>query len=431
MVKRFIKVNLIILVIICLACSHIAFAEENIADTNEPEVEAEEEKRERNLDDLELEKNELENQVEESNKQVLFIENQLSKTVVEISELTQEIYDKEIEIKALEAEEEELNVYIEDMEIKLQESNEKYNRQKELLEKRLVTMYEMGSTTYLDFLFSAKSLSDFLSNYYIISEIGKSDQELLQDIKAEKNNNKFIKQSLDAKKGKLSANKKSVEKMSIALSNMTVIKDKKMQDLTQEELEMQRKVQEYQDQIKEIETEIRLLTIANVGEEYIGGEMAWPVPGYTRITSPFGMRTHPVTGIYKLHTGTDIGAPYGSIFIAANDGVVVKAGMNAAYGNMVVIDHGGGVSTLYAHGSEILVDAGQTVTKGTPVLKVGSTGYSTGPHAHFEVRVNGDYLNPLDFITSYNNKEEKMDEEKVIINDVEENQEEIDETNEE
>ena len=159
--------------------------------------------------------------------------------------------------------------------------------------------------------------------------------------------------------------------------------------------------------------------------------MAWPVPGYTRITSPFGMRTHPVTGIYKLHTGTDIGAPYGSIFIAANDGVVVKAGMNAAYGNMVVIDHGGGVSTLYAHGSEILVDAGQTVTKGTPVLKVGSTGYSTGPHAHFEVRVNGDYLNPLDFITSYNNKEEKIDEEKVIINDVEENQEEIDETNEE
>ena len=105
--------------------------------------------------------------------------------------------------------------------------------------------------------------------------------------------------------------------------------------------------------------------------------------------------------------------------------------MNAAYGNMVVIDHGGGVSTLYAHGSEILVDAGQTVTKGTPVLKVGSTGYSTGPHAHFEVRVNGDYLNPLDFITSYNNKEEKIDEEKVIINDVEENQEEIDETNEE
>ena len=205
---------------------------------------------------------------------------------------------------------------------------------------------------------------------------------------------------------------------------MNVIKNKKIQELTEEEIEMQRKVQEYQNQIKEIETEIRLLTIAEVGEEYIGGEMAWPVPGYTRITSVFGMRTHPITGIYKLHTGTDIGAPYGATFIAANDGVVVKASYNGAYGNMVIVDHGGGVSTLYAHGSEILVQVGQVVTRGTPVLKVGSTGYSTGPHAHFEVRVNGEYLNPLDFITSYNNETEEIQTEEIIIKE-ENTQEEI------
>ena len=85
------------------------------------------------------------------------------------------------------------------------------------------------------------------------------------------------------------------------------------------------------------------------------------------------MRTHPITGIYKLHTGMDIGAPLGSTFVAANDGVVVKSEMNFAYGNMVVIDHGGGVTTLYAHGSEILVSVGDTVTQGQAVLKVGST----------------------------------------------------------
>ena len=127
--------------------------------------------------------------------------------------------------------------------------------------------------------------------------------------------------------------------------------------------------------------------------------MAWPVPGYTRITSPYGMRTHPITGVYKLHTGTDIGAPMGANFIAANDGVVVKAEYNSAYGNMVMINHGGGVSTLYTHGSEILVQPGQQVKRGDPVLKVGSTGYSTGPHAHFEVRVNGEYQDPIPFIT--------------------------------
>ena len=119
------------------------------------------------------------------------------------------------------------------------------------------------------------------------------------------------------------------------------------------------------------------------------------------VTSYFGYRTHPVTGVYKLHTGVDIGAPMGANFIAANDGVVVKAGYNIAYGNMVIVDHGGGVSTLYAHGSEILVEVGQEVTTGTSILKVGSTGYSTGPHAHFEVRINGEYIDPLEYITSY------------------------------
>ena len=408
--KRVIKFNLIIFMIICLISNYaFVFAEENEV----YEVEQETNK----LDNLQIQKSEIESQIEESNKQVEFIESQLSRTVVEISEINQEIYDKEVEIKALEAQEVELNEYIEKMEKELKDSNERYEKQEALLKKRLVAMYEMGETTYLDFLFSAKSISDFLSNYYIISEIGKSDQELLNDIKGEKQYNKLVKQSLEMQKGKLTANKKNVEKMSISLANMNVIKNKKMQNLTEEEAEMQRQVQEYQEQIKEIETEIRLLTVAEVGEEYVGGEMAWPVPGYTRITSSFGMRTHPITGVYKLHTGTDIGAPMGATFIAANDGVVVKAGYNGAYGNMVIVDHGGGVSTLYAHGSEILVEVGQTVTRGTPVLKVGSTGYSTGPHAHFEVRVNGEYLNPLEFITSYDSEVKEIESEEVILNE--------------
>ena len=126
------------------------------------------------------------------------------------------------------------------------------------------------------------------------------------------------------------------------------------------------------------------------------------------------MRTHPITGVYKLHTGVDVGAPMGANFVAANDGLVTKASYNAAYGNMVIIDHGGGVSTLYAHGSEILVEVGQTVTRNQPVLKVGSTGYSTGAHAHFEVRINGVVTNPMPYITNGlvpgNESEKKADE---------------------
>ena len=105
----------------------------------------------------------------------------------------------------------------------------------------------------------------------------------------------------------------------------------------------------------------------------------------------------------------------GANFVAANDGVVVKAEYNIAYGNMVVIDHGGGITTLYAHGNSILVEVGQVVTKGTLILEIGSTGYSTGPHAHFEVRVNGEYKEPLDYITSYNSISDTTENELVEI----------------
>ena len=145
--------------------------------------------------------------------------------------------------------------------------------------------------------------------------------------------------------------------------------------------------------------------------------MIWPIPGYTTITSEYGMRVHPITGAYKLHTGTDIGAPMGADFVAAANGVVVKAEMTPAYGNMVIIDHGGGVQTLYAHGSEIVVQMGQEVKAGTPVLKVGSTGYSTGPHAHFEIRINGQTVNPMEYLL-------KQDELQNITKNSEEKQEE-------
>ena len=443
--KKFIKVNLIILVILCLSCSYV-FAEFNIEQENVVEENLQEEnasleqelypesietedvpiEEEKDLDSLKLKKSEIESEIEESNQQIQFIQEELSQVVLEVAEITQQIYDKQLQIDTLLAQEKELLEYIERAEKELEKSNIRYEKQKKLLEKRLVSMYEMGETTYLDVLLNSKGLTEFLSNWYIIAEIAASDQELLETVEAEKKYNRKIKENLDMKKGVLSASREKIEKDSIALSNMTIIKDKKLRLLTEEELALQQMVEQYQAQVQEIETEIRLLAIANVSEEYVGGIMAWPVPGYTRITSQFGMRTHPITGIYKLHTGTDIGAPIGANFIAANDGIVTYAGYNAAYGNMVIVDHGGGVTTLYAHGSEILIEVGDIVFQGTPVLKVGDTGYSTGPHAHFEVRINGEYVEPLDYITSYNDNIEQTVEENGnnIVVEFEKNEEE-------
>lgn len=409
--KKFIKINLIILVIFCLSCnfslfedSALATENQNIEENNEQEGTNEEENKEKDLDTLQLEKSELESGLQNSNAQIEFIESELSATVTEISAINQKIYDKQLEIETLEAQELDLLAYIEKAEIELEKSNKRYEQQKELLEKRLVAMYEIGQTSYLDLLLSSKGIMEFLSNYFLIEEISTADAELLETVELEQKYNKKLKETLDTKKLVLEASRETREKNNISLANMAIIKNSRLQELSQEELELQRQVEEYQKEITAIETEIRLLALANVSVQYVGGTMAWPVPGYTRITSQFGMRTHPITGVYKLHTGVDIGAPMGATFIAANDGLVTYAGWNNAYGNMVIVDHGGGITTLYAHGSEILVHAGDTVLQGTPVLKVGSTGYSTGPHAHFEVRINGEYVQPLDYITSYSNQ---------------------------
>ena len=432
--RKFIKINLIILVIFCLSCSLIikpinATSNEEENTKNQEVISNEEnnnqnsdentENEEKNLDDLQLEKSELENQINSSNEQIQFIESDLSAIVVEISEINQKILDKQMEIETLEAQEKDLLAYIEKAEYELNSSNDRYEKQKELLEKRLVAMYELGSVSYLDLILNSKSITEFLSNYYLISEITSADEELLQNVEAEKKYNKKLKETLETKRNILTASRETREKNAISLANMAVIKNNKLLELTDEQAALQKMVEEYQNQIAEIETEIRLLAIANVGKDYVGGSMAWPVPGYTRITSSFGMRTHPITGVYKLHTGVDIGAPMGANFIAANDGIVTYAGYNTAYGNMVIVDHGGGITTLYAHGSEILVQVGQTVLQGIPILKVGATGYATGPHAHFEVRINGEYVQPLDYITSYNSQnEDNNTAEETVAQDV-------------
>ena len=380
MTKRLIKINLIILVIVSLAMQ--VFANEA-------------------LDELQLQKNGIEEGIINFNTQVEFIGNELSEIVLEIAELNQKILDKEMEIETLEAQEKELMKNIDKTERELEELTQKYENQKTLSEKRLVAMYEMKNTTYLDLLLNSSGISEFLSRCFLISEIASMDLELLDTVKNERENINNLRIGLEVKKEILIANKGAREKATIALSNMIILKNNRIQDLSEEEYRLQQEIEEYQQQLKDIEVEIRLLAIASVSEQYVGGVMAWPVPGYTRITSMFGMRTHPITGVYKLHTGVDIGAPVGVDFVSANDGVVIKAGFNLAYGNMVIIDHGGGITTLYAHGLEILVEEGDIVFQGAPVLKIGSTGYSTGPHAHFEIRINGEYVEPLDYITSY------------------------------
>lgn len=360
-----------------------------------PYVQAEE------VTDLQTRQEELQNQINDATGELEDVQDELSENLKQVQKLDEKIETSQTELDELNGKITQLQEQIDEVQEKLEVAEERYNRQKEILEVRLVAIYESSDTQYLDVILSSRSVSDFLSNYFLITELASYDTELLEDMKAQKDEIELAKNKLDTTQEEYATIKQNQTKTAKILENTKSVRENYIAKLSDQEKEIQAQIDEYNAQFAEVNKEILSLALQGIDTQYIGGELAWPIPGYTRITSKYGMRTHPITGVYKLHTGVDVSAPTGANFVAANDGVVIKAEYNGAYGNMVIIDHGGGVSTLYAHGSEIMVKVGDYVKRGeTVVLKVGSTGYSTGPHAHFEVRLNGVTTDPLPYITN-------------------------------
>ena len=350
--------------------------------------------------DLQTQRDEIQNKLSEANGELNEVHSSLSENLQQVEKLDEKISSSEQQLQEQESKITELKNSINEIESELNTVTEKYERQRKLFEQRLVATYEAGETQYLDILLKSKSLSDFLSSYYLITELAELDNDLISELEEKKKTIDLSKQKLENEKAELATIIESQTRLSRTLQNTKKIRESFIEKLSEEEKNLQTKIDEINTQYEVVNKQILALAQQGIDTAYIGGELAWPVPGYTRITSKYAMRVHPITGQYKLHTGVDIGAPEGANFVAANDGIVTKAEYNTAYGNMVIIDHGGGISTLYAHGSETLVQVGQTVKRGDAVLKVGSTGYSTGPHAHFEVRINGTTTNPLPYITN-------------------------------
>ena len=350
--------------------------------------------------DLQTQQQQLQEQIEQANQELSNTQSELSENLQEVEKLDEKISTSEAELQKLNEQVETLKASMKQIEDELNEVTEKYEKQKKVFEKRVVALYETGEIDYLDILLNSNSVSEFVSSYYVIAEITEADNELLNDIAEKKDTIALSKEKLENEKEELASLVETQQRTSKILQNTKTIRESYISKLSDEEKEKQAQIDEMTKQYEEVNRQILELAQQGLDTQYIGGELAWPVPGYTKITSKYGMRVHPITGQYKLHTGVDIGAPTGANFIAANDGIVVKSEYNTAYGRMVIIDHGGGISTLYAHGSEFLVEVGQTVKRGDAVLKVGSSGYSTGPHAHFEVRINGVVTDPMPYITN-------------------------------
>ena len=301
--------------------------------------------------DLQTQRNEIQNQMNEANEQLEGVQNDISENLQQVQKLDEKISNSQQELDELNKKIEDLENSSEEVEKKLKTAEENYDKQKKLLDSYLVAVQESSDTQYLDVLLSSKSISEFLSNYFLITELANSQVELLEDMQNKKNEIQQSKEKLDKNKEDLAVIKANQTKTATVLANTKTVRENFISKLSDQEKDIQSKIDEYYAQFNAINSEILKLAQGGIATQYIGGELAWPVPGYTVISSNYGMRTHPITGVYKLHTGVDIRAPLGATFIAANDGIVTKASYNGAYGNMVIIDHGGGVSTLYAHGS--------------------------------------------------------------------------------
>ena len=283
------------------------------------------------------------------------------------------------------------------IDIDLADSEQKFNDQKELLKKRLKVMYENTSISYIDTLLESKSIIDFFDRVQLISTIAKSDKELVNSLESTKKDVEFKKNANDVEKrdAENKANQKANAISQISVSRSNVEDDLRQYQSTLDEL--QRQEDELSKKSEEINQEIKKIMSK---KSYYGGVMKWPTPSCFIITSPFGMRFHPILKKNELHTGIDIGARKGASIIAAASGKVIVSGWETGYGNTIIIDHGGGIATLYGHASKLLVSKGDNVKAGQTIAKVGSTGWATGPHLHFEIRINGSPVNPLKYVTS-------------------------------
>lgn len=350
---------------------------------------------------LEEQKQENQEKKEQAEKELEYVKEELSDAVVKIQELDDKIRTAEKEISDMDENLIELETKVTDTAQKLETVQQKYNENQEIMEKRLVVMYECGDVSYLDLLLRSSSLIEFLSNYYVIEEIIRSDNELLESIEKEKEEIEATKKQLEQEKAELKLLKVKKEQTRIIMQNNKTIQQNQIAQLSDSEKELQQKIQEYKDEEARIENLINLASNQYVyNGEYTGGVMAWPIAkSGTYITSNYGIREHPIQGVIKSHTGIDIGnAGFGAPVIAAADGVVSMASYYGGYGNCVMINHGNGISTLYGHGQKILTTVGTEVKKGDLIMEVGSTGNSTGPHLHFEVRINGQPTDPLPYV---------------------------------
>ena len=376
------KKFLVLILSICLAVSSFS-----AIGATESELRNKIAETEKKIEKAQKELRDAQNKKASAEKQKEIIDNQVSEILSNIIYLNNQIENANNQIAQ---KEEEIVI-----------AQQTLDNNKEYFKKRVVSMYKSGAGTHIEMLFTASSISEFFNRLDMLQYVLSNDKKIVDEMTEARDSVIEAKRVIEERKTELEeARELSVgqkSKLDVALSQQQTIINQLSKEVNVNQQAAAKAQAEKEELNRQLERELAGLKDDPGGAAYSGGKMAWPVPAGGRISSPYGYRTYPDVG---LHTGLDIAIAQGNTIVAAEAGTVIRViNGTTGYGKYLMVNHGNSTVTLYAHTSKIVVAVGQQVARGQKIAEIGSTGFSTGPHLHFEVRINGKAVNPIGYIT--------------------------------
>ena len=361
------------------------------------------------LEDAEADRDEAQENEDAAQEVLDQMEEEQNQLISEVAALDSQMSEIQTQITELESQKDVLNDEIEATRVDLADAQAAEDDQYAAMCTRIQYLYENGDVEYIDTLLSSASFSDMLNKSEYVEQLSNYDQEQLNILIATRESIQEYEDTLEADLDELESVQADLETQEAELSATIEEKNAKIAQYDDDIDAQQALVDKYEAEREAAEEKIAQFEAASIAAQVstgttiydsssYSGTFMWPATQGTYISSGFGYRTSPTAGASTYHKGIDIPCPVGSDIVAAASGTVVISQYSNSAGYYIMIDHGNGVSTVYMHNSQLCVSVGDTVTKGQVIAKAGSTGYSTGSHCHFGVRINGTYVNPLNYL---------------------------------
>ncbi len=361
----------------------------------------------KSLSELNEEQDEINSQIEQSKQELEDTQAEKSNAQKQVDALDAQLTEVTEELANVEKSLQEVTESLAKAEADLEQAIEDKNNQYETLKRRMRFMYEYGNSSYLELIINAKNISDFFKRVEYLNCIIEYDQTIFEQYEKTQQEYEQKVAEIEEKKASIESLSEEITAKKQELENSIAAKEQLIATLQSNAETLQEQLDELEkrnEEIKQLIQETKITaTTSSQNEIYATTTttLQHPVPAYADypFNDSYGARTSPITGIEEVHTGLDLKATYGTDIVAAESGTVIYSSYMNGYGYTVMIDHGNNLTTLYAHNSSLVVSVGESVERGQVIAKAGSTGYSTGVHCHFEVRINGEHTDPRPYLS--------------------------------